>query len=154
MSDDEADPELLELLRKSLGLGPGSSTAPPTTRVLESAEYVCNNSIDVSIDMAGTKAAARTIWKCMQARQYSTHQWSEHELHPRAKDENTVNFIFAMDLLNFSFWSDLPQNQRFAIEYKGKRWTGYWSLVAALQRALDESEQDLPQSQQGLIQGE
>jgi Potential Queuosine, Q, salvage protein family len=145
MSDDEADPELLELLRKSLGLGPGSSTAPPTTRVLESAEYVCNNSIDVAIDMAGTKAAAHTIWKCMQARQYSTHQWSEHELHPRTKDENTVNFIFAMDLLNFSFWSDLPQKQRFAIEYKGKRWTGYWSLVAALQRALDESEQDLPQ---------
>lgn len=154
MSDDEADPELLELLRKSLGLGPGSSTAPPSTRVLESAEYVCNNSIDVAIDMAGTKAAAHTIWKCMQVREYSTHQWSEHELHPDAKDEHTVNFILTMDLLNFSFFSGLPDNQRFAIEYKGVRWTGYWSLVAALQRALDESEQDLPQSQQRLIQGE
>lgn len=154
MSDDEADPELLELLRKSLGLGPGSSSAPATTKVLESAEYVCNNSIDVAIDMAGTKAAAHSIWKCMQERQYSTESWSKHELHPTAKDEHAVNFIFTMDLLNFSFWSELPEFQRFAVDYRGKRWTGYWSLVAALQRALDESEQHLPSSQQRLIQGE
>jgi len=45
-----------------------------------------------------------------------------------------------MDLLNFSFWSELPDDERFAIEYRGKRWTGYWSLVAALQRALDDGE--------------
>ena len=153
MSDDEADPELLELLRKSLGLGPGSSSAPPTTKVLESAEFVCNNSIDIAIDMTGTKAAAHTIWKCMQERQYSTESWSKHELHPKSKDEHTVNFIFTMDLLNFSFWSDLPEYQRFAVEYRGERWTGYWSLVAALQRALDESEQHLSYLQQRLIHG-
>jgi hypothetical protein len=45
-----------------------------------------------------------------------------------------------LDLLNFSFWSELDDEERFAIEYKGKRWTGYWSLVAALQRALDEGQ--------------
>ncbi|KAK5060104.1 hypothetical protein LTR84_009988 [Exophiala bonariae] len=138
MSDDEADPELLELLRQSLGLGPGSSTAPPTTGVLKSAEYIYDNSIDVAISTAGTKAAAETIWLLMQQKSYSTQTWSEHELHPQAKDEATVNFIFTMNLLNFSFWSELPPEERFAVEYKDQRWTGYWSLVAALQRALDE----------------
>jgi hypothetical protein len=51
---------------------------------------------------------------------------------------STVAFIFTMDLLNFSFWSEEEEDERFSIEYKGKKWTGYWSLVAALQRALDE----------------
>ncbi|EXJ84517.1 hypothetical protein A1O3_05186 [Capronia epimyces CBS 606.96] len=138
MSDDEADPELLALLRQSLGLGPGSSTACPSTGVLKSAEYICDNAIDVAISPGGTKAAAETIWRHMQQKHYSTETWSSHKLHPQSKDEATVNFIFTMNLLNFSFWSELPLEERFAVEYRGRRWTGYWSLVAALQRALDE----------------
>jgi hypothetical protein len=37
-----------------------------------------------------------------------------------------------------SFWSDLPEDQRYQVEYRGRRWTGYSSLVACLRRALDE----------------
>lgn len=140
MSDDEADLELLALLRQSLGLGPVSPSAPPNTRVLESAEYVYDNAIDVSIVSGSTKAAASSIWKLMQARDISTNTWSDHELHPQTKDESTVNFIFTMDLLNFSFWSQLPEEERFQIEYKDRKWTGYWSLVALLQRALEEGK--------------
>lgn len=140
MSDDEADPELLELLRQSLGLGTSSATAPPNTRVLESAEFIYDHSIDVSIVSSATKAAASSLWKLMQEKNYSTSTWSDHELHPKAKDESTVNFIFTMDLLNFSFWSELSEEERFQIEYKNRRWTGYWSLIALLQRALEEGE--------------
>lgn len=136
--DDAADPELIALLRQSLGLGSGSSTAPPSTGVLKSAEYINDNAIDVAISSAGTKSAAQTIWSLMQQKAYSTQTWSSHELHPQVKDEATLNFIFTMNLLNFSFWSELPTDQRFAVEYRGRRWTGYWSLVAALQRALDD----------------
>ena len=142
MSDDEADPELLELLRKSLGLG-GTQTAPAPaeTKVLESAHYIFDNAIDVALDPFKTKGAAETIWRLMQEKQYSTASWSEHELHPKSKDASTVDFIFTMDLLNFSFWSDEEdQSKRFAIEYRGRNWTGYWALVAALQRALDEGK--------------
>ncbi|KAI9875957.1 MAG: hypothetical protein M1823_007369, partial [Watsoniomyces obsoletus] len=138
MSDDEADPELLGLLRQSLGLGLGSATAPPNTGVPKSAEYVYDNAVDVSISSQYTKAAAETIWKLMQKRNYSTENWSEHELHPKVKDESSVNFIFTMNLLNFSFWSELADEERFTVDYKDRKWTGYWSLVAALQRALDE----------------
>lgn len=138
MSDDEPDLELLELLRKSLGLGPKDASAPPETKVLQHAEFIYNNSIDVALDMRSTKRAAIVVWEAMQQRSYSTKTWSEHELHPKSKDESTVNFIFTMDLLNFSFWSEKSQEERFTVDYKGKKWTGYWSLVAALRRALDE----------------
>lgn len=140
MSDDEADPELLELLRKSLGIGPQSNEISKETRVLEDAEFIYANSIDVAIDMRGTMSAAAMIWQQMQQRSYSTKTWSDHELHPKAKDEATVNFIFTMDLLNFSFWSESNEESRFSVQYRDKRWTGYWSLVACLQRALEEGE--------------
>ncbi len=138
MSDDEVDPELLALLRQSLGLGGPVKDAPPETRVLESAEYVYDNAIDVAIDSQSTKAAARTIWNLMQEKQFSTQTWSTHELHPKAKDQSTVDFIFTMNLSNFCFWSERSAEDRFAVDYKDRKWTGYWSLVAALQRALDE----------------
>jgi hypothetical protein len=141
MSDDEVDHELLELLRQSLlGPTPKSDQIGSDTKVLRHAEFIYDNSIDVNIDARGTRAAAQLIWDQMQDRSYSTETWSEHDLHPKAKDEATLNFIFVMDLLNFSFWSDKPEHQRYAAEYRGKKWTGYWSLVACLQRALDEGK--------------
>ena len=66
MSDDEPDLELLDLLRKSLGLGPKDANAPTDTRVLDHAEFIYNNSIDVALDMKSTKATAEKIWTGMQ----------------------------------------------------------------------------------------
>lgn len=137
MSDDEADPELLALMRQHF-LGEKAAPGVPETHVLDGAKYIADNSIDVALDMRSTKEAAKMIYEQMQKKHYSTSTWSTHELHPKAKDSSTVGFIFTMDLLNFSFWSELDEEHRFQIEYKGRRWTGYWSLVAALQRALDE----------------
>ncbi|CAJ2511369.1 Uu.00g069940.m01.CDS01 [Anthostomella pinea] len=140
MSDDEADPELLALLRQHFQ-GKLNLNEEPETGVLEGAEHVYDNAIDVALDMRATKNAAAIIYNQMQQKQFSTESWSEHELHPKAKDESTVAFIFTMDLLNFSFWSMRPEGERFAVSYRDKTWTGYWSLVASLQRALEE---DIP----------
>lgn len=137
MSDDEADLELLALLRQHLQ-GKLRVDDEPETGVLEGAEYVYDNAIDVALDMRSCKRAASAIYAQMQEKQYSPATWASHELHPKSRDETTVAFIFTMDLLNFSFWSEKSHAERFAIEYRGKRWTGYWGLVAALQRALDE----------------
>jgi hypothetical protein len=138
MSDDEADPELLALLRQHLGLGPANPGLPPETHILRDAEFIYDNSIDVAIDMRGTQNAAECIWNCMQKQAYSPETWYTHGLHPTSKDEAALNFIFTMDLLNFSFWSEKPAEERFGVEYNGTKYTGYWSLVAALRRALDE----------------
>jgi hypothetical protein len=139
MSDDEVDEDLLELLRTSIGIGASDAPRIAKTGVIQDAEYVYDNSTDVALDMRGTKAAAASIWSLIQEKDYSTRDWSKHELHPKAKDESTVNFIFLMDLINFSFWSENEAvTRRFAVEFRGKRWMGYWSLVAAIQRALEE----------------
>ncbi|KAK2071998.1 hypothetical protein P8C59_006379 [Phyllachora maydis] len=137
MSDDEADLDLLALLRQHLA-GKPMLNDELETGVLEGAEYVYDNAIDVALDMRSTKNAAATIYAQMQNKNYTTAKWSEPELHPKTKDEATLAFIFTMDLLNFCFWSERPEEERFAIFYRGKKWTGYWSLVAALQRAQDE----------------
>ncbi|KAK5651210.1 hypothetical protein OQA88_12717 [Cercophora sp. LCS_1] len=137
MSDDEPDLELLALLRQHLQ-GKLNISEEPETGVLESAEYVYDNSIDVALDMRSCKNAAAAIHSQMQQKEYTPATWSSHELHPKTKDDATVAFIFTMDLLNFSFWSEKDEAQRFAISYRDKRWTGYWSLVATIQRALDE----------------
>ena len=138
MSDDEVDEDLVALLRQSLGIDGNSTYQPAKIKVLEDAEYVYDNSTDVAIDMRSTKAAAASTWNLINEKEYSTRDWSKHELHPKARDENTVHFIFLMDLLNFCFWSDRENpEERFAVEYRGRKWTGYWSLVAAIQRALD-----------------
>lgn len=134
--DEEPDYELLALLKQHLALKPTPIKAD--TYVLRDAEYIVDNAIDVALQREHIVEAADTIWAAMQEKGYSTETWSQHELHPKTKDEDTLNFIFTMDLLNFSFWSELSEDERFCVNYRGKRWTGYWSMVALLQRALDE----------------
>jgi aerobic-type carbon monoxide dehydrogenase small subunit (CoxS/CutS family) len=136
MSDSEPDNDLLDFLRQHFSKA--SIASVPETKVLEGAEYVYDNSIDVALDSQSTIAAAAMIYEQMQKKEYSTKTWQSHDFHPQALDESTVDFIFTMDLLNFSFWSENDDEERFAIEYQGKRCTGYKSLVAALQRALEE----------------
>lgn len=139
MADDDADPALVELLRATLlGSQPTPRGLSSETNVLRDAEHIYNNSIDVAIDASGTKSAARAVWAEMQRRNYSASAWGEHELHPTSRDESTVRFIFTMDLLNFSFWSELEEGRRFAVRYGGRKWTGYWGLVACLRRAEEE----------------
>lgn len=94
------------------------------------------------VSMYGTRDAAASLYKAMQERKYSTQTWSEHELHPKlgvnVDEVGMVNFVFTMDLLNFSFWSERSADERYYVEYRGKLWTGYNSLVASLRRALDD----------------
>lgn len=134
--EEEPDLELLALLRQSMA--PKSKPTKIDTRVLRDAEYIADNAIDVALQREHIIEAADSIWFAMQEKGYSTETWSSHELHPKEKNEETLDFIFTMDLLNFSFWSELTEDRRFSVNYRGRKWTGYWSMVALLQRALDE----------------
>lgn len=73
----------------------------------------------------------------MEEHPYDTTAWSTHELHPKSKSAETVEWIFLIDLLNFSFFSDeTDPEKQFFVTYEGKKYTGYWSLCAAVNRAL------------------
>ncbi|KAI8381335.1 uncharacterized protein BYT42DRAFT_566163 [Radiomyces spectabilis] len=115
------------------------------TTVLESAEFIAKHSEHVHIPLENIDSAAEKILESMKTRVYSTKTWNEHVLHPKIANKDTVDWIFLIDLLNFSFWSDLdvadqstPHPDRYAVQYNDRRYTGYWSLCAAINRALDK----------------
>jgi Potential Queuosine, Q, salvage protein family len=75
----------------------------------------------------------------MEAQPFDATTWSTHELHPKSMSLEAVEWIFLIDLLNFSFFSDETDvKKQFYVTYKDEKYTGYWSLCAAVNRALDE----------------
>ncbi|RPA79107.1 hypothetical protein BJ508DRAFT_377916 [Ascobolus immersus RN42] len=140
-SDGSVDADLMALLMASRAPPP---PPPPDTKVLKSAHHIFDNSIDVALNRDATYAAAEKIYTAMKTRNYSTQTWASHDLHPGVgkvgfeTEEDVVAAVFLIDLLNFSFWSLRGEEERFGVQYVGKKQTGYWSLCAAVRRALDE----------------
>lgn len=50
-------------------------------------------------------------------------------------EEGLLKWLFLLDTLNYCFWSD--EATLFTVQYKGERWTGYRSLVAAMAKAVE-----------------
>lgn len=106
-------------------------------RVLESAEYVASQSRSVRVGSVNDIAvAADLISKGMKEKSYTPKTWMNCKLHPQEANSDAIDFIFLMDLLNFSFFSDtdIP----FTVSFQGQSYTGYLSLCALIQRALAE----------------
>ena len=57
--------------------------------------------------------------------------------------ERTANWILALDALNFCFWGERDQ-PRWQIDYEGEKLNGYLAEAAALKRAVEEKEEDIP----------
>lgn len=105
-----------------------------------------------------TDHAFPQIHSQMESRDYSPGTWRTHPLHlvppvpyapssPRTKE--TLDWVFLVSALNFSFWSDLGEDERFGVEWyedgwhalegppdqrRTKVWKGYWCLLAAINR--------------------
>ncbi|KAI3642169.1 hypothetical protein MP228_011724 [Amoeboaphelidium protococcarum] len=94
----------------------------------------------------GVDKAARWIATKIRDSDYSWDQWSQHKLHPKIGQKfksghvlgynDVLNWIFLSDLLNYSFWCD-PQSV-YKVTYDGVTYSGYWTLHACINRALDE----------------
>lgn len=70
---------------------------------------------------------------------YDIKQWKQHELHPNVANNAAVDWIFVVDTLNFSFWTEEADvSKKYIVLYKDKHYTGYWALCAAMNRAMDE----------------
>ncbi|MCC6705038.1 MAG: queuosine salvage family protein [Thermomicrobiales bacterium] len=53
--------------------------------------------------------------------------------------ERTAAWVFALDALNFCFWSENPEPaERWRVAWGGETVDGYWALAAALSRAMEE----------------
>ncbi|KAH8085422.1 hypothetical protein BXZ70DRAFT_559928 [Cristinia sonorae] len=132
-------------------------TSAEVNPVVETANFAFNATNLVTIDEEGVISAAQHIYDRLLSESYTPRSWRTHPLHicpPEpysAADSRTgtcMNWIFFISSLNFSFWSEKEGHEdRFGILWK-EGWgeglqnemvhTGYWSLVAALDRALEE----------------
>ncbi|OXB62503.1 hypothetical protein ASZ78_008141 [Callipepla squamata] len=105
---------------------------------LESARFIAGRSRDVSVDEEGARKVAESLFDKASEAAFGLSGWkSLHELNPRAASEEAVNWVFLVDTLNFSFWSESAE-QKCLVRYKGKEYSGYWALCAAVNRALDD----------------
>ncbi|KAF8644680.1 hypothetical protein AX16_008340 [Volvariella volvacea WC 439] len=123
--------------------------------VVDSSEFAYKATNLVKINERGVKAAAQYIRNKLRAEAYTPRTWRTHPLHicpnepydaTDPQNKKVLDWIFLISTWNFSFWSELAGTEhRFGIEWR-KAWnddtktvhTGYWSLVAALNRALED----------------
>eukprot|EP01116_Phalansterium_solitarium_P024396 TRINITY_DN8937_c0_g1_i1.p1 TRINITY_DN8937_c0_g1~~TRINITY_DN8937_c0_g1_i1.p1 ORF type:complete len:336 (+),score=93.01 TRINITY_DN8937_c0_g1_i1:95-1102(+) len=104
--------------------------------VLESAEFIVTHSRDVVISAPAVERAAAVLYDAMKAGHFDLAGWRKNTLNPKELNDATVNWIFVVDTLNFSFYSD--SDELFTASYGGFAYTGYWSLCACINRALEE----------------
>src|SRR3989440_4954607 len=102
-----------------------------TRGVVEQGEYVWINAERVEI------LAQR--WLEHDKEQPISTTWYDR-YHFSDGTERTVNWILALDAVNFCFWAEKDQ-PRWSIEYQGERLNGYLAEAAALKRAVEE---DIP----------
>ncbi len=64
------------------------------------------------------------------------------EMHLETKDEKMMlDYLIVLDTLNFCFWS--TGEKRWTIEYRGKRYGGYFALSLALKKFFEENPERL-----------
>lgn len=139
---------LFELVFFSMShLQQGSHGSSP---VLHSAYAVAVVSEHVTLNRQGIASFADSLVSSASSLPFpSPSSWAEEPLHPipahfRDQPHELSDWIFTVSLLNFSFWSELEEKDRFGVTWKDgfagkgtgqqKRWTGYWSLPAAIHR--------------------
>ncbi|OWA52830.1 UPF0553 protein C9orf64 [Hypsibius exemplaris] len=113
----------------------------PSSRVRHSAKFIASASDSVAIHLDAVAKLAQLLVTHSRCGEMGLDRWKKHELHPKSGDQAAVDWIFVADTLNFSFWSeveDVTSPEKYAVEYRGKRYTGYWSCCAAINRAIDE----------------
>lgn len=93
------------------------------------------------------------IFHKIKVESYTPRTWRTHPLHlipvepyvaSEPSNKKVLDWIFLISSLNFSFWSSREGHpDRYGVEWKSgwddsednrRLWTGYWSLVAALNR--------------------
>ncbi|XP_065835042.1 queuosine 5'-phosphate N-glycosylase/hydrolase-like [Oscarella lobularis] len=99
---------------------------------VESGQYIAANSDHIRISKEAVTKTAGQIYGGVDQKEYAA-SWRNRAVQP----EETPEWIFLIDLLNFSFWSPDPSTE-FAVEYDGAVYTDYFALCAVVKRAHKE----------------
>ncbi len=109
----------------------------PERCVQTSAKFVVDSTEHVKINISKVYETSEMLSRMIEEDNYDFKVWKQHPLNPKTLNEDTVNWIFVCDLLNFSFWSD-DEQERYTVKYGDEYYSGYWGLCAALNKARDK----------------
>ncbi|XP_011861248.1 PREDICTED: UPF0553 protein C9orf64 homolog [Vollenhovia emeryi] len=101
----------------------------------ESAKLVAGLAKHVFIEQAGVKRLALAVLDGMKTGKIREGNFSSVKIHPKSDDARTVDWIFVLDTLNFSFWTETG-----ASKWRVNGETGYFAFCAAVSRAIDEGK--------------
>lgn len=103
----------------------------------QSGKLISSLSKHVAILDDGIIKASEMVMKGLTDETISMASYKSHPLHPKDPTlPSAVDWIFLVDTLNFSFWSE--SGSKFEITYHDETYSGYWSLCAAINRAIEE----------------
>ncbi|XP_033829285.1 queuosine salvage protein [Periophthalmus magnuspinnatus] len=104
----------------------------------ESGRFVAEHSLDVRVEEEGVEQVAEMLYRLRNSEELSADGWRKaNPLAPDPTSDQAINWVFVVDTMNFSFWPD-SDSQQCEVTYRGRTYTGYMTLCAAISRAMDE----------------
>ncbi|KAL7060703.1 hypothetical protein AAHC03_09220 [Spirometra sp. Aus1] len=100
----------------------------------ESAKFITEHADHVKINNDAIQPLAQKFYDDLKTGTFGS-SWTDIAMHPKAMDVSTVRWIFLVDSLNFSFWTE---GVKYVVSFRGEAHTGYMALCAAVNRALEE----------------
>ena len=113
---------------------------------MQSAQFIAASAKHVFIDYAALKEVSFKLREAFETKTFSIRDWKKHTLHPKEGNEDALDFIFVMDSLNFSFWTEEEvefRDGKYSVQFEGVSYTGYFALVAAMNRAIHVDKIDI-----------
>ncbi len=101
-------------------------------QVLDSVERVVSKSRSVFFNAEGIGPAISN-WEHLAP---ISSSW-DHPCHFFDGTEETIRWIFTLDILNHCFWPDQGEPV-WTVNYLGEDYSGYWGLAASLKRAKEQ----------------
>ncbi|XP_011646160.2 queuosine salvage protein [Pogonomyrmex barbatus] len=98
----------------------------------ESAKLVAGLAKDVFVEQAGVKKLALAVLNGLKTGKIRPGNFSQIKYHPRPDDPRAADWIFVLDTLNFSFWTETGTKK-----WRVNKETGYFAFCAAVKRAID-----------------
>ncbi|CAF1069224.1 unnamed protein product [Rotaria sordida] len=106
---------------------------------LDSARFIMERARHVSINISALQKLANMISCAMMNGECTPDDWIGSDVGPpKGDDQLTIDWIFLITSLNFSFWTDDNQHESYCRKYKNKIYYGYEALCVSINQALDE----------------
>ncbi|KJH46110.1 hypothetical protein DICVIV_07842 [Dictyocaulus viviparus] len=101
---------------------------------LDSGRFIMEHANLIKINEEGVQKVARMILDSVNDGSIANTEFTSQVLHPKGEGKSTVDWIFLVDTINFSFWPD--KGSKYEVTYNGIKYTGYFALCAAVNKAL------------------